>query len=74
MNKLKKYIWEKANEVISKVNNDDVYAYSFLIYNDHDDPRKPVLTIGFNTLSNYQKEIINASGSEEAKWNYAFWL
>jgi hypothetical protein len=53
---------------------DDVYAVSFSIYNDDDDPRRPSLIIGFNTNEKWRDSIAQASSSDEAKWNYAFWL
>jgi hypothetical protein len=62
----------------------DVYAISFFIYDDNDDPRMPTLTVGHNTVSQWQKQAAGevdadppgnrASDSQEAKWNYAFWL
>lgn len=62
---------------------DHIYAFSFLIYNDEDDPRRPTLTFGYNTLERWMECTPNAdlnvgrpvaSNSAEAKWNYAFWL
>ena len=36
--------------------------------------RKPRLVFGYNTETNYKKNISNASDSDEARWNFAFWL
>ena len=74
MNELEKFIREAITKAIDHVDNNDIYAFSFFVYNDEDDPRRPTLIVGFNTSSNYQKETENASSLEEAKWNYAFWL
>ena len=74
MNELEDYIRDESATAINRISNDDVYSYSFFVYDDEDDPRRPTLTIGFNTISNYQNKATNASGLEEAKWNYAFWL
>lgn len=52
----------------------EVYAIPFWKDNLDDDPRQPVLRVGYNTLAQYQASIANASSPEEAKWNYAFWL
>ena len=52
----------------------DIYAVSFFIYDDDDDPRRPSLTVGYNTNQKWHDSIADASGSDEAKWNYAFWL
>ncbi|MGR3972734.1 hypothetical protein [Shewanella sp. 1180_01] len=39
-----------------------------------DDPRLPTLTVGYNTVDEWHASIPKASSSDEAKWNYAFWL
>lgn len=52
----------------------DIYAISLYISNVLDDPRRPMVTLGFNTYSNFRQSIQKASGEDEAKWNYAFWL
>jgi hypothetical protein len=63
----------------------DVYVVSFLVYDEDDDPRRPTLTIGYNTQTQVQQVLAAQPGSEllpagaptdeaEARWNYAFWL
>ncbi|MBD5519130.1 MAG: DUF4303 domain-containing protein [Lachnospiraceae bacterium] len=52
----------------------DIYAVSLYVYDMNDNPCEPVVILGYNTVEQFQKEISNASGSQEAKWNYAFWL
>ena len=63
----------------------DVYVVSFLVYDEDDDPRRPTLTIGYNTETRVQQILAAQPGSEllpagaptdeaEARWNYAFWL
>ena len=52
----------------------DIYAISFLVYDDEDDPRRPTMTLGYNTVSQWKSAVTRASDSTEAKWNYAFWL
>jgi hypothetical protein len=52
----------------------DVYALSFFIYDKEDDPRHPVLQLGYNTLTHLAQSTPSASDAEEAKWNFAFWL
>jgi hypothetical protein len=63
----------------------DVYVVSFLVYDEDDDPRRPTLTIGYNTKTRVQQVLAAQPGSElppagattdqaEAHWNYAFWL
>ena len=77
MKKISDYIqtaWSKSfNSIDEKIIN-EIYAFSFWVYDDEDDLRCPVLAIGYNTNSNLQKEIDSASSKEEAKWNFAFWL
>ena len=53
---------------------EQIYALSFYINNEYDDPRLPTLTVGYNTVDEWHASIPNASSSDEAKWNYAFWL
>jgi hypothetical protein len=56
----------------------DVYAISFLIGHEANDPRKPVITIGYNTESQVKRVLEHAAechaGPAEARWNYAWWL
>jgi hypothetical protein len=51
----------------------DIYALSFWKYNVDDDPRRPQVAVGYNTVSQWRKES-NESNEDEAKWNFAFWL
>jgi hypothetical protein len=51
-----------------------IYALSFFIYDLDDDPHHPILQLGYNTLTQLKECTPSASGAEEAKWNYAFWL
>jgi hypothetical protein len=60
----------------------DVYALSFYIWGEEDDPRRMILEVSYNTTARYscctpgadrQAEFV-ASSIAEAKWNYAFWL
>ena len=61
----------------------NIYVISFYISNDGDDPRRPMLTVGYNTVQRWTSCIPSngqeanwpiASDSDEARWNYAFWL
>jgi hypothetical protein len=52
----------------------DIYAISFFIENEDDDPRQPTLTIGYNTEAQARHSIQGASDQAEARWNYAFWI
>lgn len=65
---------EKAVRRIGKQNVKDIYALSFWKDNLEDDPRCPVITIGYNTLAQVEVAKENAGSVMEAKWNYAFWL
>ncbi len=65
---------EKAVRKIGKQNINDIYAISFWKDNLDDDPRCPVITVGYNTLTQVEAEKENAGSLMEAKWNYAFWL
>lgn len=52
----------------------DIYALSFFVYDDDDDPRYPVLQVGYNTLTQVGQSTAETSSTDEAKWNFAFWL
>jgi hypothetical protein len=56
----------------------DIYAISFFIYDEGDDPRKPTITIGYNTESQVKRVLDHAAEHDpdpaEARWNYAYWL
>lgn len=61
----------------------DAYVVSFFVHDYEDDPRLPILTVGCNTDARWrsctpapgqQPRWPIASDSDEAKWNYAFWL
>lgn len=72
-----KYILEKTAkglEEVSKKEKDEIYSYSFFVYNHEDDLRRPTITLGYNTIQKFNSEIENATEEREAKWNYAFWL
>ena len=72
---LKNEIIERIKPIISSWNNIiDIYAISFYVYDNQDNPCEPTITLGFNTEKNYIENISNASSNLEARWNYAFWL
>ncbi|MDT4995901.1 MAG: hypothetical protein QOH97_5793 [Actinoplanes sp.] len=56
----------------------DIYAVSFLIDAEDDDPRRPTLTIGYNTETQIRRTLHDTTHRSpdpaEARWNYAFWL
>ncbi|MEV5576374.1 hypothetical protein AB0L06_40625 [Spirillospora sp. NPDC052269] len=54
----------------------EIYAISFWIDDEDDDPRRPTLIIGYNTETQVKQTILegHASDPAEARWNYAFWL
>lgn len=61
-------------ESLNENNVADIYALSFWKDNSNDNPRYPMITIGYNTNKNVELEKDSASSEEEAKWNFAFWL
>lgn len=50
----------------------DIYALSFFVDELDDDPRRPFLSVSYNTVA--QLHSCGASDPAEAKWNFAFWL
>lgn len=59
---------------IEKWTDKDIYAISLFVYDENDNPCKPTVTLGYNTEMQVKEETPNASGEQEARWNYAFWL
>lgn len=77
MSSLKNYVYENIKAKILSWNNDiiyDIYVISLYISNVEDDSEKPMITLGYNTMEQYEKSISHASDNAEAKWNFAFWL
>ncbi len=71
---MKTFLENKLKEEICKWNKDDIYVVSLFVYDQCDDPLKPTVQLGYNTISNYKEKIAKASSNNEAKWNFAFWL
>jgi hypothetical protein len=65
---------EAALRAIPKELRSSIYVVSFFVCDDEDDPRRPTLTVGYNTVERWKASIPAASDSAEAKWNFAFWL
>lgn len=51
----------------------EIYALSFRVWRVDDDDRRPYVTIGYNTESQYERER-TPDDDGEARWNYAYWL
>lgn len=61
----------------------DIYAISFYVSDLEDDPRRPILQLGYNTHARLAECTPAegqapgrpvASNTQEAQWNFAFWL
>ncbi|MDJ0464417.1 hypothetical protein [Streptomyces sp. H27-C3] len=54
----------------------EIYAVSLRIWRIDDDARRPYVAIGYNTESQFRRELGRRSNSDpgEIRWNYAFWL
>jgi cation transport regulator ChaB len=86
MKTFEQYVYEAVRQSLSSIDKNiipDIYAISFYVYDDDDDPRTPTLQVGYNTKSRMQActpvkdQEPNwpiASDAAEAKWNFAFWL
>ncbi|MDE5619744.1 MAG: protein phosphatase 2C domain-containing protein [Ruminococcus sp.] len=61
-------------DTISSWEERDIYALSLFVYDDEDNPCKPTVILGYNTESEYIKNISIADSKQEARWNYIFWL
>jgi hypothetical protein len=86
MEEFERHIYKSVKQSVTTIEENvaaRIYALSFFIYDDDDDPRRPTLTFGYNTLDRWAECTPAAdsnaawpvaSDSSEAKWNYAFWL
>jgi hypothetical protein len=70
-------------EGLTREDKDDVYVISLLVQDNNDDPRRPTVTVGYNTERRAKECTPSpgqrakwpiASNAGEARWNYAFWL
>jgi hypothetical protein len=64
---------ERALEELDVDTRRDVYAVSFFVYDECDDPRRPTISISVNTNSHWRKSFHHDSESTEARWNYDYW-
>jgi len=72
-----------ALDTIPASDRQDVYVVSLYVSDREDDPRRPTITVGYNTerqvaastpAPGQQAKWPIASDADEARWNYAFWL
>jgi hypothetical protein len=72
-----------ALEAIPHEDRADIYAVSLWVSDLDDDPRRPTITVGYNTECQVagctpgpgqRPERPAASDPAEARWNFAFWL
>jgi hypothetical protein len=82
---LPRHIYQSAVRALAAISQADIpgiYAVSFLLSDQDDDPRQPLLTIGYNTEAQIHNVLTQPAGpyfgrpadEAEARWNYAFWL
>jgi hypothetical protein len=71
------YVYQHAARALESVPADaaaDVYVVSLLVYDEDDDPRRPTITVGYNTRTRVGETAGDAEDLDEARWNFAFWL
>lgn len=74
---LERHIFNTLCRALDQLSNSvviEIYALSFWVYSDEDDPRHPVLEFSYNTTTQFERATPNASSAAEAKWNFAYWL
>jgi hypothetical protein len=75
--KFHKQSLETLKSAISNIDKneiDNIYALSFWFFKEDDELHFPTIIFGYNTESNFRTNIEKASGVNEAKWNFAYWL
>lgn len=71
---MKDIILREIKQHISSWDKTDIYVVSLFVYDEDDDPRKPTVTLGYNTLTQMNSQQEYSWDERDAKWNYAFWL
>lgn len=71
---MKKKFQRLIEQKISEWQEDDIYAVSLYVFDEEDNPCRPVAVLGYNTERQVQKSSPEASDEQEARWNYAFWI
>ena len=69
MNNFEQFSYSAISAALANIDTStipDVYALSFFIYDKEDDPRHPVLQLGYNTLTHLAQSRPSASDAEEA--------
>ncbi|NGZ74356.1 hypothetical protein [Saccharibacillus alkalitolerans] len=77
MSDFESYVFERIKSGIEAWNEEErnaIYVLSFYVECEEDDLRRPKLTFGSNTDSQYEESRFEASDAGEARWNYAYWL
>ncbi|MBQ5938552.1 hypothetical protein [Massilia sp. AB1] len=77
MNEFEKFAYNEICTALADIDSriaPDNYVLSFFVFDADDDPRRPVLQLGYNTRTRVSESIPFASSAEEATWNFAFWL
>lgn len=72
--KLETELFKLLKSKINEWNCADIYAISLYVESECDNPFDTTVTLGFNTETNYNNNLLHASDEQEARWNYAFWL
>jgi hypothetical protein len=53
---------------------DDAYVASLFVFDEHEDPARPVAAVGYNTEAAVTAAIARGAGAVEARWRYEHWL
>lgn len=74
MSALEDYIYSRVRSALDSIpagERPDIYVVSWFVYDEDDDPRRPTITVGFNTDTNVAAMAVMGD-EDEARWNYAF--
>ena len=80
MSELADHIYDAARQALDAIpaeERPDVYVVSLFVYDEEDDPRKPTVTVGYNTEGDVARatdpDDALATDEHEARWNFAYW-
>lgn len=86
MNPFESYVFQEISAALKSVSQDDlpdIYVLSLHVFDLDDDPRRPLVQLGYNTNVQVRASTPTddagpgcpfASDALEARWNFAFWL
>jgi hypothetical protein len=68
MPELAEHMYKRAVDALDSIPAEeraDIYVVSFFVYDEEDDPRKPTVTVGFNTEADVAREPLPSASTAD---------